>query len=428
MANAKVETGGAQNSPKGAILMTVSASPIARDYVQLALAIGQHIPGYVDAYYGPPEWADQAKAKGMRPVDELVREASNLAAALADDIKMNSQQHDFLTRQVRAMQTSLRILQGEQLTLAEEAQALYDITPEWVDEAIFQEAHRTLDELLPAGDSLMERMATRRKATEVPLERVGPLLHEIIAELRRRAQARFPLPSDESFELQFVTDQPWRAYNWYLGHFHSRVNINTDLPLHITDLTNLIAHEGYPGHHTELSIKESQLVCEQGRIEHCVALINTPSCVVSEGIATRALSILMTDEEQIAWHAEGLFPRAGFSHLDARREHTITANTANFGKLVGVEGNAAFLLHDQGASEEEVVAYLRHYRLLSVEEARKWVDFLSNPLYRSYIFTYRYGGEMLDALFAMQDDRDHWFARLLTEPVTPSQIRSWTEG
>jgi hypothetical protein len=260
------------------------------------------------------------------------------------------------------------------------------------------------------------------------LERVGPLLHEIIAELRRRAQARFPLPSDESFELQFVTGQPWHAYNWYLGHFRSRVDINTDLPLHITDLTNLMAHEGYPGHHTELSIKESQLVCEQDRIEHCVALINTPSCVVSEGIATRALSILMTDEEQIAWHAEELFPRAGFSHLDACREHTITANAADFGKLVGVGGNAAFLLHDQGASEDQVVAYFQQYGLLSVEEARKWVDFLGNPLLRSYVFTYRYGGEMLDALLATQDDRDHWFARLLTEPVTPSQIRSWTEG
>jgi len=394
----------------------------------LALAIGQHISGYVDAYYGPPEWADQAKAKGLRPAGELAREASNLAAALADDTEMDSQQHDFLTRQVRAMQTSLRILQGEQLTLAEEVKALYDITPEWVDEAIFQEAHRTLDELLPAGDSLLERMATRNKATEVPFERVGPLLHEIVAELRRRAQARFPLPSGESFDLQLVTDQPWVAYHWYLGHFRSRIDVNTDLPLHITDLTDLIAHEGYPGHHTELSIKESQLVCEQGRIEHCIALINAPSCVVSEGIATRALSILMTDEEQIAWHAEELFPRAGFSHLDARREYMITANTAQFGKLVGVAGNAAFLLHDQGASADEAVAYLQRYELLSVEEARKLVDFLSNPLFRSYVFNYRYGGELLDALFAAQDDRDHWFARLLTEPVTPSQIGSWTTG
>lgn len=33
----------------------------------------------------------------------------------------------------------------------------------------------------------------------------------------------------------------------------------------------------------------------------------------------------MTGDEQIAWHAEELFPRAGFAHLKARCEHAISA-------------------------------------------------------------------------------------------------------
>ena len=406
--------------------MTVSSDAIPPVYVQLALAIEQHIPGYVDAYYGPPEWRQQAEADGLRPVAELVGEASDLAAAIADDSEMDPQRQDFLTRQVRAMQTSLSILRGEQLTLVEEVRALYDITPEWVDEAVFEETHRTLDGLLPPGDSLAERVAMREKATEVPVERVEPLLHQILAELRRRTRARFPLPADEAFELQLVSDQPWMAYNWYLGNHCSRIEINTDLPLRITDLPDLIAHEGYPGHHTELSIKESQLMREEGWIEHSIALINSPSCVVSEGIATRALSTLMADDEVVAWYASELFPHAEFGHLDAHREHAIETAWLKLGWAA--RGNAAFLLHEQGASEDEVVAYVQEYGLLSEERARKRVDFLNEPLFRSYIFNYRYGGEMLDALFAAQDDQDHWFARLLTEPVTPSQIRAWTVG
>jgi len=404
--------------------MTVSSDAIARVYIQLALAVEQHIPGYVDAYYGPPEWREEAEAAGLRPVDELAREASALAAAIADDTEMDSQRQDFLARQVRAMQTSLNILQGEQLTLVEEVKALYDITPEWVDEAVFEETHRTLDGLLPPGDSLAERMAIRQKATEIPVERVQPLLHEIIAELRRRTRARFPLPANSSFELQLVSDQPWEANHCYLGNCRSRIEINTDLPLHITALADLMAHEGYPGHHTESSIKESQLVREQGWIEHCIELINSPSFVVSEGIATRALSTLMTDDEVVAWHASELFPRAGYGHLDAHCEHAI--NTAWWRLEWAVRGNAAFLLHDQGASEDEVVTYVQQYGLRSEEEARKHLDSLNEPLFRSYIFNYRYGGEMLDALFAAQDNHDHWFSRLLTEPVTPSQIRAWT--
>ena len=405
--------------------MTTSADRLARRYVLLALAIEQHVPGYIDAYTGPSEWRDQAKAKGLREVAELEKEASSLAAAIADNTEMDPQRHDFLTGEVRAMRTDLRMLEGERLTLAEETEALYDIVPEWVDEIIFDEGHRILDEFLPPGDSLIERMTIRKKAIEVPLDRVESLLHETIAELRRRTQERFPLPSDESFELQLVTDQPWYAYNWYLGDFRSRIDVNTDLPLHITDLADLMAHEGYPGHHTERSIKEAELARDKGHIEHCVVLINSPSCVVSEGIATRALSTLMTDEEQVAWHAQELFPRAGFGHLDAHSEQKIRAAGR---KLEGVAGNAAFLLHDQGASADEIVAYMQKWELASTEEALKMIQFLSNPLFRSYVFTYRYGGEMLDALFDTQDDRDHWFARLLAEAVTPSQIRAWTVG
>ena len=52
------------------LLMALTSAPppapldrIARDYVQLTLEAGTHEDGYVDAYYGPPEWAAAAKAK-----------------------------------------------------------------------------------------------------------------------------------------------------------------------------------------------------------------------------------------------------------------------------------------------------------------------------------------------------------------------------
>ena len=39
-----------------------SLDAIARDYVALILEIGEREPGYVDAYYGPAEWQQAAKA------------------------------------------------------------------------------------------------------------------------------------------------------------------------------------------------------------------------------------------------------------------------------------------------------------------------------------------------------------------------------
>jgi hypothetical protein len=383
-----------------------------------------HLPGFVDAYYGPVEWREAVEAVGVRPVIELAREADDLAASIAADASMDAQRRDFLARQMRAIQTCLHPLQGESLSLVDEAEGLYDITPAWTDEGIFDEAQRGLDDLLPPGGSLAERMAARRQALEIPVEQVKSLLAEICYELRQRTRARFPLPEDESFEVEFVKDQPWGGYNWYLGGCRSRIDINTDLPLRIAHLTGLLAHEGYPGHHTELANKEMRLVRERGWLEHTIALINSPSCAIAEGIATRALEILMSEEERIAWQAE-LFRQAGYTHLDARREDAIDETGR---KLAGIGGNAAFLLHDRGASDEDVIAYIQRFRLATPEEARKTLAFLRAPRNRSYIFTYHCGGELLDALFAAKGDRDAWFTRLLTEPVTPSQIRAWIQS
>ena len=50
-------------------------------------------------------------------------------------------------------------------------------------------------------------------------------------------------------------------------------------------LARTIAHETYPGHHLEHAWKEADLVRAAGRLESSVLLINTPECLISEGLA-----------------------------------------------------------------------------------------------------------------------------------------------
>ena len=136
-------------------------------------------------------------------------------------------------------------------------------------------------ELLPPGENLPERMVAYKKAAEVSLEAALPLLEEIRQRLRILTRQRFSLPAQEDFELVMVKDKPWGAYNWYQGKGHSRIEINTDLPLRVTNFLGLISHEGYPGHHAELTFKETRLVQEHGWQEHGIALINAPSCSIA---------------------------------------------------------------------------------------------------------------------------------------------------
>src|SRR6188472_4538924 len=56
-------------------------SPLAERYVHLVLALGQHDPDYVDAFYGPAEWKTQAD-KEKKSLDAIGAEAAELLKEL----------------------------------------------------------------------------------------------------------------------------------------------------------------------------------------------------------------------------------------------------------------------------------------------------------------------------------------------------------
>ena len=401
--------------------VTTNNRHFGEEFVRLALAIDEHLPGYVDSYFGPNEWKEESRQAGKLSLLDLTEKVDRLAADISQAEYLDAQRKDSLARQVTAMQMSLRLLSGEKVSLTEEVHALYDVKPTWKDEAIFEEAHRALDALLPPGNSLHERMQDWNRSLEIPVEQAKQILPFIIKRLRDLTQQRFNLPEGESFTLEFVSNQPWMAYNWYLGEYKSRIDINTDLPMQINELPELIAHEVYPGHHTELSIKESRLVRQMDYREHVLTLINSPSCVIAEGIATTALETVLTDAELEDWYREEILPHAGMTHIDAKRLMEIKLARRN---RSGLGGNAAFMLHDQGKSENEISLYLQKYGLDTEKEAEHLIKFISNPLDRSYIFTYHIGYDLLEELFS-RGSRDAYFKRILEEPVTPHQVREW---
>jgi hypothetical protein len=106
---------------------------IAKDFVRLTLEAGEREPGYVDAYYGPADWATAAKAK-PREVPALRAEADRLAAALkAVDGKALSpdevRRKAFLAGQVKAAQTRLAMLAGVKFSFQDEAEGLFGVRP-----------------------------------------------------------------------------------------------------------------------------------------------------------------------------------------------------------------------------------------------------------------------------------------------------------
>jgi len=395
-----------------------------QEFVRLALAVNEHLPGYVDSYFGPVEWSRAAQQAGKLPLSDLTRRVDQLAANVSQSNEWDAQRQDFLIHQINALQMTLRLLAGENVPLVEEAQALYDIQPTWKEEAYFLEYQKWLDQSLPKGGSLRERLERWQNSIELPIETTRELLPFVTSTLRKLAHRKFDPPEEESFIVAFVSDQPWMAYNHYLGEYKSRIEINVDIPMQAHGLVITIAHEGYPGHHTELCMKESRLVRQMDYQEHLVTLINSPWCVIAEGVATSALETLLTDQELEDLYREEILPRVGMTHLDVK---TILGISRAERKIRELWGNAAFMLHDQQKSTEEIVSYLQKYELSTEKEAHRAIQFMSGPLDRSYIFTYTAGYDLLEELFSLAD-RDTYFARLLAEPVTPGQIREWIKN
>lgn len=391
---------------------------LAERYIRLAHAIDAHAPGFIDGYGGPAEWADRTP----RPANEVQADAERLldqVETLAEGVR-----RDYLRVQARAMHTQARLLAGEALGYREEVRLSYDLEPPREPESTFEAALRELDAALPGTGELADREAALRGRVTLPKADILRVAEPIVAELRRRTRAAFGLPEGEDFSLALVEGKPWSGYNWPLGHYQSRVELNTDLPVILPALPNLLAHEGYPGHHTEHALKEERLAQGRGWQEFSIQLLHAPECVVSEGIATQALAAVMERAEVEAWLTGELAARAGLDPEDVRAYlHATRARE----QLERVNGNAALLLHEDGRPEAEVLAYLRHYGARTQAQAAKSLQFITAPASRSYVFTYTVGGGLVER--AMQaGDRQRVFGRLLTEPFTPGGLRALAEG
>src|SRR4029077_8530508 len=83
---------------------------IAERYVHLVLALGQHDPDYVDAFYGPAEWKTQA-GKEKKSLDAVRDEAAELFVTLtkssdapnAPDRDLLQLRREYLLRQLFAL-------------------------------------------------------------------------------------------------------------------------------------------------------------------------------------------------------------------------------------------------------------------------------------------------------------------------------------
>ena len=269
---------------------------IARDYVQLVLALGLHDKDYVDAYYGPADWRAAAE-KSAWTLAEIGRRGADLRKSLAaipgperpgapttekpaastPDAELDRLRRDYLDRQLSSLLVRVRMLGGERLTFDEESRGLYDAAAPVLPDSHFEKLTAELARRFPGTGPLVDRYEAFRKQFVIPRDRLEKVFGAAIDECRARTTKNIQLPSDERFTVEYVTGKSWSAYNWYKGEFTSVIQVNTDLPVYIDRALDLACHEGYPGHHVYNVLLEKHLVRDRGWVEFSVYPLFSPS-------------------------------------------------------------------------------------------------------------------------------------------------------
>ena len=395
-----------------------SVLDIPLEYVRLGLRFDRLERGFVDAYTGDKRVRAVVEDEPAPTPQGLRDQARGLLTELTS-ADLPADRAGFLRGQLTALECSARTMAGEPVPFLDEVRSYFQVDLTLGDPAAYAAAHAELDALLPGSGPLAERYAAHRRREECPPERLAEAVHALSSALRDRVRADYGLPEVETVRYEVVTDQPWSGFNYYEGDYRSRVAINADLPHRLGQLPHLVAHEAYPGHHTEHCRKELGLVERGSRLEHTVFLVNTPECLMAEGLADLGVQAAIGDGWG-PWAAEVLGDLG--LHFDGHLAERVAAAAAPLNR---VRQDAAVLLHDRGAPTDEVAAFIQRWSLVNGDRARQQLRFLTHPLWRAYTTTYVEGFDLLsrwlDARPADQPVADR-FVRLLDEPLTPAAV------
>lgn len=388
-------------------------------YLELGLALGRHVDGLVDSYYGPADVAARVTAEPLRPPVRLADEGRRLLADLDAGVPLDDAggedpgRRAWLRAQVLGLFTTARVLAGDDIAYEDEVERCYGVRPRPIPEDVIESAHRRLAEALPGDGALADRLIAWRESHAVAPDVLPSAISSLAEDFRQRTVQLFGLPDGEHIEFQLVTNRPWSGFNTYLGALSSRVDINTDLPVLSITLPHLVAHEAYPGHHTEHARKEVGLVGERHRLEETIFLVGTPQCLMAEGLADLGLEVIVgrRPEDVVSSHLRPLGIRYDTEVVAAVSE----ASEA----LSGVRANAALRLHVEGAEADSVIDDVARWAVIPRARAAKMVEFLMHPTWRAYIFCYIEGLRLCRAFVSGQPSR---FERLITEQLTPADI------
>jgi len=391
------------------------------EFLLLALRIDKHIKGYVDFYFGPKKLRKIVDSEAITSPKKLLLDSKTLLKQLGSQ-GYDKERERYLEKMLIAMRTSIELLIGIDISIKDQFLRLYDVDLQPVNEAELDNLKEEYNEAYRGPGSLEECINKLRITRKVPEEKVFALFKKALNITRERTKELFAnlLPQKERVVLELVKNSDeikWSYYNWYMGNFYSRIEVNPNYNIYWTGLLSSAAHEGYPGHHTEFAIKEKVLYRELNQFEHSILLLHSPKLILSEGIADLAVNVLFSNREAVEISLRELCPDS--SNEDSL-EIMMAQNKVKRNITLFWYNFAYHALIDK-YNDEQLMRYGTKFEIVSKENITIQLKKLSNPVYSKNAFMYNLGSNLIKNKYGEPPSVKD-FRYLLVNPILPSEL------
>jgi hypothetical protein len=396
-------------------------------YLKMVLEINKHFEGYVDSYFGPSTLKKEVERSPPQEIGILRDELESLSDLICEEGKRK----EYLEKCLKSMDTTLRIISGEKLELHDEIKGLFDVRPRSMSDREIFKMRETLQDILFKGQDNDESNlyhTYREWAEQFRLSKgaLSKAMTLTLEEIKARSSDLFPLVEGEHVQLNFTENQPWKAYNYYLGNCTSKIEVNLDYPYYAFEIPRIMAHETYPGHHLLMQLREKILYQEKGYSEAAVCTLQIPLNVIAEGSANLAGEIIFPGDELHHWLVEVLFPEIDISLTSGERDKFYqvleTADNLLMPEMsFNIITNTTINYYNGKLDKKEAINYLKEYGLLSAETSVSLMEMIEMPLFRSYMTIYSEGYHLLKN-YLNKGNPQKRFKNLLTENILPSWL------
>lgn len=368
----------------------------SRQLFSLALYLNKLSPGAVSE-----NWIDKEIIKeilGQLPktidLEEETFEINSQISLLTD-----SRRKIYLNELLQSITHQLRSVDKEEseVPLEEFLSSCFGIHIERVSEIELSRLDKEISELESKARSTRQDTFKKRRVNSRSVQKQ---ITEQIGKIKEKLTDRFYYPTEEGLEIKTVSRRPWTAFTEHVAPFRSKLSVNTDTEFTDLGITRLAIHEGYGGHHTELTLKDRMLI-EEGRAEHGFVLTYSPQTFMSEAIAEAAPYIF------------GLLPDT----------YDLKLVMAYYHLELALQNAVAFMHFADNAGKTEIETLLSKFGL-SDESKKNIHKFATNTQWGRYSAIYYPAFHFLMRIYKNVTDEKAFINEIYTDPVTPNLLLS----